>query len=46
MMEVLTPHERGEADRLRIAAGTPGIERMERAGAAVARVAAEWSGGG
>jgi hydroxyethylthiazole kinase-like uncharacterized protein yjeF len=41
MTEILTPREMSEADRRTITAGTPGIELMERAGAAVARVAAE-----
>ncbi|MBX3533136.1 MAG: NAD(P)H-hydrate epimerase [Xanthobacteraceae bacterium] len=40
MNEVLEPKEMAEADRRTIAAGTPGIELMERAGAAVAREAA------
>lgn len=41
MNELLTPDEMYQADRLTIEAGTPGIELMDNAGAACARVIME-----
>lgn len=38
---LLTPEEMGQADRLTIEGGIPGIDLMERAGAAVAKAAAD-----
>ncbi len=44
--ELLGPAEMADADRITTAGGTPGIELMERAGAAVAEaVRGSWSGG-
>lgn len=46
MHELLTTAEMTRADQLTIAAGTPGLELMERAGAAVAEAAAAMVGPG
>ena len=44
-MKIVYPREMAEMDKRTIAAGTPGLELMERAGEACFKTIADWTGG-